>query len=220
MTIGFLHTAEVHRPTFEKLVRERSSDRRVLHRVSSELLERAQSEGSDAPGVVAEAQRLTQDLVREGAELVVCTCSTLGAVVEALPTEGRFRTLRIDRPMAERATSRDGRILVLAAVESTRTPTLSLLEAAAHEQGTEVELLDGLCPAAWTHFLGGRVSAYLATLARFVRERARDANAVVLAQATMADLPRLCPEIELPFFTSPRSGVEVALAMLDYPAKR
>lgn len=213
--LAFLHTAELHRDNFERLVRERSNMVRPLHRVEPALLARAEAEGPEAPSVVAETRQVVEALARQGAELVVCTCSTLGAVVEALPPMGPCRTMRIDRPMAERATARDGRVLVVAAVASTRTPTHALLADAAARQGSRVELIDGLCDEAWSHFSRGRVSAYLATLARFVRRRPPDVSAIVLAQASMADLPRLCADIEVPFLSSPRSGVEAAFALLE-----
>jgi hypothetical protein len=78
-TIGFLHTAEVHVATFRGLFTELAPPGLTdLHLVDESLLADARRTGS-APGL---AGRL-HELATAGADLIVCTCSTIGADAEA-----------------------------------------------------------------------------------------------------------------------------------------
>ncbi|WP_433793214.1 hypothetical protein [Actinoplanes sp. CA-252034] len=77
-TIGFLHTAEVHVATFRGLFAELAPPGLDdLHLVDEALLADARRTGA-APGL---AGRL-EELAAAGADLIVCTCSTIGGAAE------------------------------------------------------------------------------------------------------------------------------------------
>ncbi|MEU8659101.1 aspartate/glutamate racemase family protein, partial [Actinoplanes philippinensis] len=131
-TIGFLHTAEVHVATFRGLFAELAPPGLAdLHLVDEALLADARRTGS-APGL---AGRL-RELAAAGADLIVCTCSTIGAEAEATPTG--VPVVRLDRPMAEAAVAMGDRIAVVATVESTVEPTMALIQATAEQLATPI----------------------------------------------------------------------------------
>ncbi len=184
-TAGFLHTAQTHIETFESLVHGLDATVRTRHLVDASLLADARSRG----GVDADLRgRLLERLVEaaDGAGAVLCTCSTIGEAAEGLAAQVGVPVLRVDRPMAEEAVRRGGRIAVVAAVDSTIAPTLRLLSAAAAAAGTRVDLRPAPCPRAWPLFEAGDLNAYLAVIEGHVRSLEGAADVIVLAQASMA----------------------------------
>jgi len=92
MQIACLHTAELHVETFAALFAAQAPGVDVSHVVRADLLARAQSEGAVR---IADA---TAEAVADLADFdaVLCTCSTLGPLVDALQDT---RLIRIDRPL-------------------------------------------------------------------------------------------------------------------------
>ncbi|MEV4279342.1 aspartate/glutamate racemase family protein [Actinoplanes xinjiangensis] len=199
-TIGFLHTAQVHVATFRGLFAELAPPGLDdLHLVDESLLADARRTGS-APGLDA---RLGE-LAAAGADLIVCTCSTIGAAAEA--ARPGVPVVRLDRPMAEAAVAAGDRIAVVATVASTMEPTMDLIRATA---GRPVTVIPSPCLTAWRHFEAGDLTAYDEEIAAHVRAIAAGADVIVLAQAGMAGAAALLPG--LPVLTSPRAAVEAAV---------
>lgn len=205
-TIGFLHTSLVHVATFEALVAELAPDRATVAFVDEALLDRARSSGVDDPGVTDGVQRALVELERQGAGMIVCTCSTIGGIAEMIGSSNGHRVVRVDRPMAERAVELGGRIVVVAAVESTLEPTRALLESVAAEFGVELELELQIVVGAWDRFEAGDREGYLAAIAEALVSIAERCGVIVLAQASMADAAdRL--DLGVQVLSSPRLAV-------------
>ncbi|MBB4766749.1 aspartate/glutamate racemase family protein [Amorphoplanes digitatis] len=204
-TIGFLHTAEAHVPTFRGLVAELAPGVRDLHVVDERLLADAA-----APGVDSRIAERLRSLADSGADLVVCTCSTIGGQTERVGAG--VPVLRLDRPMAEAAVAIGGRIAVVATVESTLAPTRALLlECAAGP----VEIVDAPCLDAWALFAAGDLAGYARRVAAHCR--GLTADVIVLAQASMAPAADLLADLPTPVLTSPRTAVLRAAAALKDP---
>ncbi|MEV4642487.1 aspartate/glutamate racemase family protein [Actinoplanes sp. NPDC049548] len=203
-TIGFLHTAETHTRTFQALMRELSPGRADVHVVDESLLAEARERGVDEDVRRRLLARL-REVAAAGADLVVCTCSTLSGHAEQLSDEVGVPVLRVDRPMAEAAAAAGRRIAVVATVASTLAPTRELLTSCA-APGTEI--VEALCADAWPLFEAGDLDGY----ARSIADHARtlDADVIVLAQASAAPAQLLLADLGKPVFSSPRIAVERA----------
>lgn len=214
-TIGFLHTANVHVATFNALVAEQSAHIQTCHLVVPSLLEQARSLGVDDLRV----RRMVEVAVAElcdGAErpdVIVCTCSTVSGVAEQVPA--RVAVLRIDRPMAEAAVLAGCRLAVVTAVDSTVTPTISLLTECAVAAGAVVEIVSVPCSGAWLLFKAGDINGYLSALARHVDGLDASFDVVVLAQASMLRaLDHIEPRTGRVVLASPPMAVAAAIALL------
>ncbi len=211
--LAFLHTAEVHIAGFERLVQTQAPGLRVHHAVAAPLLEQARRLGADDPGLRAALQQTLAEMASSsGARLLVCTCSTLGALAEQVDGGDRFRSARIDRPMAERALTLGSRVLLLAALASTLAPTRALLQDCAQRQARPLQLRELLVEAAWPHFMAGDTEAYLDCLAEALQAEAAEVDVIVLAQASMAPLAERLAGSGPPLLASPVLGVQWALA--------
>ncbi|MBC7956565.1 MAG: Asp/Glu/hydantoin racemase [Cytophagales bacterium] len=215
--IAFLHTSPVHVPTFDGLMRELAPRLRVAHSVREDLLADAQQQGVEFPPLVARVQKALAEAAAGGAAVVVCTCSTLGGLAEAM-TGTSFQVTRIDRAMADQAARNGPQVLLVAALQSTLAPTAALLQSSAERLGLPIEIHTLLVAQAWGHFQAGRQADYLQAVANAIVRAAPGGSAIVLAQASMAPAAELLAALGLKALTSPRLGVEHAVAL--YPRAR
>lgn len=211
--IAFLHTASVHEPTFRDLIAELAPDAEQVHAIHPEWLDRARQDGL-GPGLHATVtDRLTA--LSAQADAVLCTCSTLGPVADALSQTDR-RILRIDRPLMAKAAATPGTAVVALCLDSTRETTLALLDDAFAAAGRDRDRILCLCAEAWQHFEAGDRNGFAEAIADRVRSTVADtpsAGCIVLAQASMAVAGPLLSNLGLPVYASPRLGVEAALAL-------
>jgi hypothetical protein len=209
--LTFLHTAAALAPSFDAIVSEIAPDVPVRHLIAGDLLDTARAEGADSHTTRAQVRDAVLHAVSGGAGVVLCTCSTIGDPAERAAADTDATVMRVDRPMAERAVEAGGGILVVATLESTLGPTTDLLRKVASAAGREATISTLLADAAWAKFSVGDLPGYYAEIANAVRA-ADDTDAVVLAQGSMAPAAELCDGVVPPVLSSPRSGVEAAVA--------
>lgn len=213
-TIGFLHTSPVHVATFDALVAEHAAGTATVHAVDEALLELARTAGPDA--AADGVRRRVSELRAAGAQVVVCTCSTIGDVAER-PVPDRsagFATFRVDRPMARAAVAAGHRIGVVAALESTLAPTEALLRAEAAATGRSPVIELTLAAGAWERFEAGDVDGYLDLVADAARDLGERVDVIVLAQASMTGAGRLLGDVGVPVLSSPATAVRHAVELL------
>lgn len=220
VTLGFLHTAQVHVETFDALVRAAAAGETVpetAHVVAPELLERARANGA-TPELSADVRTALATLVAQGADVVVCTCSTLGPIAERIDLP--VPVVRVDRPMARAAVAAGSRIGVVAALESTLTPTLELVADEAARASAEPEVVTRGVPEAWAAFEAGDAAAYAEQIAAAARSLAASVDVIVLAQASMAGAVPLLADLSVRVLASPRLAVDAALSAVGSPSSR
>jgi hypothetical protein len=197
----------VHVATFDALVAEVAPSSSVLSTVDESVLELARSAGADDSAVFAGVERSVVDLVARGADVVVCTCSTIGVVAEAVGARRGAAVLRVDRPMAELAVATGRRIAVVAAVESTVGPTLALLDEVARRSGREIGVTVHEIDGAWQLFEAGDQEGYVSRVTDALPAIASSVDVIVLAQASMAAAADGA-DVGVPVLASPRTAVE------------
>ncbi|MFF1409020.1 aspartate/glutamate racemase family protein [Streptomyces sp. NPDC058289] len=203
--LTLLHTSPVHVPVFDALRDRHHSGAVLRHLVVPELLERARALGpaSQAPAV--------RELLAGSEGPVLVTCSSIGAVAEALAGELGVPVLRVDRPLAAAAVRTGARILVLATVESTLAPTAELLEEEAVRAGRPVSVRTRVVDGAWDRFAAGDEAGCLRLVAEAADAVAgTDTDVIVLAQVSMAGAQALVTTA-VPVLSSPASGLAAAL---------
>jgi hypothetical protein len=211
--LALLHTARVHVETFGRLARELDDAIPIRHEVQEALLADARAAGVITGSVRAATIEAVQALARDGAKVIVCTCSTIGAVAEAAPVSDRVRVMRIDRPMAEQAVASGCRIVVVAALRSTFDPTVALLHEVAAAANRSIEVAEVLCERAWPLFEMGDHSGYVGEIVATIEATARPADLILLAQASMAPAAERLGHLGIPVLSSPKLGLEAAMSM-------
>ena len=211
--LGFLHTAEVHVATFDSILREAAPDVDAIHLVAPDLLERARRVGLDEPALVADIGAALDDLGAQGVDVMVCTCSTIGGAAESLMAGDPDALVRIDRPMATHVVTTARRAALVAAVESTRAPTLALFQEERDLRGSDTEFELVALTEAWALFESGAIEDFHRAIAAGVDALGAEYDAVVLAQASMAGARAYVARPER-IVSSPIFAVEAALELL------
>jgi hypothetical protein len=210
--IALLHTARAHVATFDRLARELDAGIVIRHDVRESLLAEAQGAGGLSGTVEAATHEAVQALARAGAQVIVCTCSTLGGIAELAPVPEGVSVMRIDRPMAEQAVRSGRRVVVAAALQSTFEPTLALLRQIAAAENRAIDVAQVLCETAWSFFETGEHSRYVAEIARSIEAAARRRDLILLAQASMAPAAELLGHLGVPVLSSPLLGLATAIS--------
>lgn len=209
-SIVLFHTAQVNVETFDKLWRELAPEIPTRFFLDENILRDAR-----ITGITPEIQQRVTDTVmtaiNEGAEVVLCTCSTIGGCAENVQSLTDKKIQRVDRAMAEKAVSLGQKIIVTAALESTFIPTRELILDVARKAGKEIEILEVLIEGAWAKFEAGDREGYETTIAEKLREVAALGDVIVLAQASMMGAEKLCNDLPIPVLSSPRLGIETAI---------
>ena len=209
-TLTFLHTAAPLALAFDELIAEIAPGLPARHLIAPDLLGTAREHGADANETREAVEGAVANAVDGGARVVLCTCSTIGDPAESADVAAVV--MRVDRPMAERAVEAGSRVLVVASLESTVGPTTDLIRDAAENAGTDITLSTVVAEAAWAKFEAGDLDGYYAEVADAVARNAEGVDAIILAQGSMAPAADLCGGVAVPVLSSPRLGVEAAVA--------
>ncbi|WP_371225676.1 hypothetical protein [Roseovarius sp. 2305UL8-3] len=202
MTLTLLHTAEVHRTTFDTLRDRIAPDQALTHLVRSDWLARAQTGIDDA--LKAEIT----DTIKAANGPVICTCTTLGPVATA------FGATRIDQPMMARAARIGGPIVMAYCVDSTYGPSLDLLEGELKAAGRKEVVHPLPMRALWPLFQADMHEAFHIAIAGEIRQvvaQMGSVGCVVLAQASMVGAAALLADLDVPVLASPELALRAAL---------
>lgn len=122
-SLTFLHTSPVHIRTFTLLGKELAPDVPLEHIVDESLLREACDAGGVTPHFEQRVQETLLEAVDQGVAVIVCTCSSVGAIAEMVNQQVTPAVMRIDRSMAEEAVTKGSRIIVAATLSTTLIPT-------------------------------------------------------------------------------------------------
>lgn len=210
--IAFLHTSNVHAPTFQKIMDSFDSSITVRHDVDESLLAEALANGltNELANKVDNAMTTAAD---SGASVIVCTCSTIGGIAEKSSQISPALSMRIDRAMADTAVSNYHQILIVAAVESTLEPSRILLEESSRMAARFPHMSLSFIDAAWSFFEDGDLDAYYTCIEQYIQQHHAGYDCIVLAQASMAPVAnRFQNQAEYPsIIASPKLGVKSAI---------
>lgn len=137
-------------------------------------------------------------------DLIVVTCSSTSPAVDIARRLVPQPILKIDDPMAAAAVRAGSRIGLLCTATSTVEPSSALLRAHAAAQGRDIAIKTVLCAEAYQALMAGDRAGHDAMLCEAAAGLAREADVLVLAQASLAHLrDRLAAELACPVLASP-----------------
>lgn len=202
MRIACLHTAKIHVATFNALFAEKAPDAQLLHVVREDLLAQAQAGGLES---VDESFFNAMAELAE-ADAILCTCSTLGPLVDQL---NNSKTVRVDRPVMEAAASVGPKPLLAICLESTCAGSLDLLM----DSGANLTPIVHVCASAWEYFEAGDMAGFADSVAASVRGVSAGHDCVVLGQASMRVAEPLLRDLGMPVLSSPTLAVDKAIGV-------
>lgn len=209
--LGFLHTAEVHVATFAHVLYQEDPAAAAVHVVDPTLLADATVRGGVDEDLMHRVAVRLGELERHRVDLILCTCSTIGAEAEIVGSGRAVAVRRIDRAMADEAVRAAHRIAVVATVASTLLPTRRLIADAAETAGARPTIHDVLVADAWSLFQDGDITGYLDLVTDVVIRVSPRFDVIVLAQASMAPVADRVTHLPCRVLASPALGVRAGL---------
>lgn len=211
--VVLIHTVEGNVKVFGDLVQEIAPGMPAEHVVDESLLGDTIAAGTLTEEVRQRFRARVEVARREGADIVMLTCSSVGPSADGLGDELGVTVLRVDEAMAERAVELGPRVGVAATLPTTLGPTADLIYRAASRLDRPVEVTTSLAEGAFQALRSGDGARHDELVVAALRELAASVDVIVLAQASMARAVGGADSIEVdgrsaPILTSPRLGVE------------
>ena len=203
--LSFFHTAVVHSDTFDALRDQVAPGVAMHHNIRTSWLKRAQG------GIDRTLSAEIRKEVSEARKPVICTCTTIAPVAEAAGA------IRIDQSMMQAAARAHGPVLMAYCLDSTRRPSLDLLQTEMIRAGnqSEVELLPLM--HLWSLFEAGDITQFEMAIGQAVVSHIENGTkpaCVVLAQASMAGAVIWAGDAGCPVLASPELAMRAGLALL------
>ncbi len=213
--LGFLHTLEPNIEVFEELSRALGWQGEIVHRVEETAIDEMRTAGGVTRGIEGRVRAEIEALIEFPVDLVVCSCSAIGAIAESMDGSKGVEVQRIDRAMADEAVAAGQRIAVIASLPSSIPATRALLESSAEKASRTVEIDEIVADTAWARYQEGDHAGYCESIAEVGKSVFGRCDAIVLAQASMADAADLMQAAPIPVLSSPRLGIRRALDALQ-----
>lgn len=208
MDILFLHTLDSNTELFRPLAAAKFPQHSIAHVVEEDFLTDIRNNGQNERSTQIIHQYLKAKL-NDGFDYIICTCSTLGSVVDSFPDENVFR---VDKPMAKNSAQYEN-VLVAVTLESTVGPTGALLKSQAPETQFTFRLID----RAWDLYAEGKLDSFNRCIAEDINQTLQTEQhyqAVLFAQASMVNAASLITEA-IPVLTSPDTCLDYLAGHLN-----
>jgi Asp/Glu/hydantoin racemase len=214
--LGLLHTSATLVPVFEQLCKAKLPGVAVFNLVDDSLIKDVIAHNQLRPQTARRVTKLVSAAEDAGADLIMVTCSSIGAAVETAATLAAVPVLRVDQPMADQAVATAQRIGVIATLPTTLGPTADLIRRRALAAGREIELTSRLCEGAFEALMSGDAAQHDAMVAAALKELIQQVDVIALAQASMARVVDTLSENERskPILASPPLAVDYLATVL------
>lgn len=211
--VVLIHTVEGNVKVFGDLVREIAPDLPAEHVVDESLLGDTIAAGALTDEVRQRFRERAEAARRDGADVIMLTCSSVGPSADGLGDELGVTVLRVDEAMAERAVELGPAVGVAATLPTTLGPTAELIQRAADTLGRPVQVTTRLAEGAFDALRTGDGARHDDLVMAALQELAAEVDVIVLAQASMARAVGGAASLDangraVPILTSPRLGVE------------
>ncbi|MGI6037213.1 MAG: aspartate/glutamate racemase family protein [Limnochordia bacterium] len=207
-SVAVIHTGPATLEPLKARFRQMLPQVRMINIVDDSLLNDAIAAGGLTQAVTRRMVQyflIAQDM---GVDAIFNACSSVGETVDAALPLVETPILKIDEPMARQAAEIGGRIAVIATVPTTLEPTVRLIEKMAAQMDSEITIQRALVPDAFDLLLAGKAEEHDQKVMAEIKGAAEKADAIVLAQCSMARLvPLLGDAVQVPVLSSPDTGV-------------
>ena len=216
-TLGLIHTSATLVPVFQKLCTDYLPGVNVFNIVDDSLIKDVIAKNQMTNLTARRVVNYVGSAELAGADLIMVTCSSIGAAVEASADLTSVPVLRVDQAMADLAVQTGKKIGVVATLPTTLGPTSDLVRRRAIVAGKDIELTSRLCEGAFEALMGGNPDKHDEMVAAALTELSSQVNVIVLAQASMARVVDTLPDEvkKVPILSSPTLAVQHIASLID-----
>ena len=186
-----VHTATALVEPITSLFKEHLPDVKLNHIADDSLIQEVISAGGVTLAVRKRLIAYYFAAVDAGADIIFNTCSSVGEIAayarELIPVP----ILKIDDPMAIKATQLSTKIGVIATLSTTLSPTSNLIKKKAAASGEKIDLIEGLAEGAFEAMMSGNREKHDSLILEAAQRIASRVDVIVLAQGSMARMEQL-----------------------------
>ncbi len=209
-TLGFVHTSATLVPLFQQLSSEFAQGIDTFNIVDDSLIKDVIKKGKLTPNTASRVVSHVKAAEQAGADIILVTCSSIGAAIETAATLSSVPVIRVDQAMADQAVQISDKIGVIATLPTTLEPTSDLVRRRALAAGKEVNIVSKLCEGAFEALMSGDAAIHDDMVSRALKELMQEVGVIVLAQASMARVVESLTEAEktVPILASPKIAMK------------
>jgi aspartate/glutamate racemase len=215
-TLALIHTVNWYDKSvlepFAKPWLEGNPNVKIINIMDDSLLEESLEHGGPTEAVKERMHAYIKAAAAAGADVVMCTCTTMGEATQSGKHLVSVPVFNIDEPMAKKAVRTGTKLGILATVPTSAPATERLLKEAADEADREIEVHRVINEQAFRHLLEGNVDMHNRLVQEEMDKLAESVDAIVLGQISLAQIRH---ETKVPVLQVGQSGFAEAKRLLD-----
>lgn len=216
-TLVMIHTVHWYDQSvinpFAKRWLDANPDVRAINLMDDSLLSESLKAGGPTSAVIERMGLYVRAAVIAGADVIMSSCTTMGAAIERARPSCPVPLFNIDEPMGRTAVSKGKRIGILATVPTSAPATRRLLEREAKLQGKSIEIETVIDPDAFAALLTGDRAGHDRLVHADMDRLAEKVDTIVLGQISLAQIQHR--PVGVSVFQVGHSGFEHARELLN-----
>jgi len=214
--LALIHTVNWYdKSVFEPFAKpwlEDNADVEIINIMDDSLLEESLANGGPTKAVEERMHAYIKAAAAARADVVMCTCTTMGSATESGKALVSIPVFNIDEPMAREAVQMGRKLGILATVPTSAPATQRLLEEAAEKAHRGIEIQIVINEEAFKHLLEGNVEMHNRLVHEEMDKLADSVDVIVLGQISLAQIRH---ETKVPVLQVGHSGFAEARRLLD-----
>ena len=195
---------------------KRNPDVRVFNIMDDSLLAESLAHGGATPQVLKRIQFYVLAAEAMGADVVMCSCTTVGEATRLAREYASIPVFNIDEPMAREAVRLGKRIGIVATVPTSPAATERQLQRAAQAAGVTISIRTAVNEKAFAHLQKGRIEQHNQLVHREMDRLAGKVEVLVLGQISLAQIQH---KTGIPVLQVGHSGLAEARRLLNQARK-
>jgi Asp/Glu/hydantoin racemase len=214
--LAIIHTVNwynksVIEPFAEPWLKE-NPDVEITNIMDDSLLSESLSNGGPTKKVIQRMVLYYQAAEATGADVLMCSCTTMGPGTRAARQMIKKPLFNIDEPMAKEAVAKGRKLGILATVPTSAPATRALLEMEAEEQNKEITVKTVINEQAFKYLLAGELEKHNELVCQELEKLQNEVDVIVLGQISLAQIKF---QAKVPILQVGHSGFNYARELLD-----
>ena len=191
---------------------EKNPNVEIINIMDDSLLAESLPNGGPTKAVIRRMINYFQAAEATGADVIMCTCTTMG---EATLTARKFINVpvfNIDEPMAKVAIAMGEKFGILATVPTSAPATKKLLDIEAQKKGKQIDIKIVINEEAFKNLLAGNIEKHDELVHSELEKLQNEVDVIVLGQISLAQIKY---KTKVPMFQVGHSGFDYATKLLE-----
>ena len=219
--LAMIHTVSWYNKSviepFASRFAEQNPDVELMNIMDDTLLSESLANGGPTQAVVRRMVLYAMAAEAQGADVVMCSCTTMGDATRTARKLVSVPIFNIDEPMARQAVTLGTRMGIIATVPTSAPATRALLLEEARLAGKEIAIETVINERAFQHLLAGEIPEHNALVHAEIDRLADIVDVIVLGQISLAQIRHTA---RVPILQVGLSGFAEARRLLDVAAQR